>query len=336
MRSIRFGLLMALLFVASTSSAEEVPTAVAPADIGTLETIVVSGEQPGPGLWKVSKGDHVLWILGTLSPLSEKMTWTTKEIEATIADSQQVILGPSANFSVKGGMIRGLFLLPSLMGARNNPGKEKLVDVVPADLYARWTVLKSKYIGKDRGIEKRRPIFAAHELYAEAIKRSGLSLDTGIGKAVRKVAKRNKVEVIEPRIELRIEAPGAAVKEFKKSALDDLDCFAKTMGRLETDIEAMKLRANAWALGDIEALQSLPYTDQMQACADAMLKASIIEERGLGDLQERLATLWLDTVDTALEKNQSSFAMLPLRHLLSDDGMLARLRARGYLVEAPE
>ncbi len=336
MRTLRFGLIATLLCIASIGSADEVQTTAAPTDIGTLATIVVSGEQPGPGLWKVSKGEHVLWILGTLSPLPEKMTWTTKEIEATIADSQQVIIGPSANLSVKGGMVRGLFLLPSLMGARNNPGKEKLVDVVPADLYARWIVLKRKYIGNDNGIEKRRPIFAAQELYVEAIERSGLSLDTGIGKAVRKAAKRSKVEVVEPRIELRIEAPGAAVKEFKKTALDDLDCFAKTMSRLENDIETMKLRANAWAQGDIEALQSMPYTDQMQACADAMLKASVAEERGLGDLQERLATLWLDTADTALDRNRSSFALLSLRNLLSDDGLLARLRARGYSVEAPE
>ncbi|MFZ1621632.1 TraB/GumN family protein [Dokdonella sp.] len=336
MRMLLCGVIAALLCAVSPGFADEA-TPPAPANaIGTLETIVVSGEQPGPGLWKVSKGEHVLWILGTLNPLPEKMTWTATEIEATIAASQQVIMGPSASFNVKGGMLRGVFLLPSLMGARNNPGKENLVDVVPADLYARWSVLKDKYIGKDNGIEKRRPIFAAQELYAEAIRRSGLTLDTDVGKAVRKAAKRSKVELVEPRIELRIEKPGAAVKEFKKSALDDLDCFAKTMSRLETDIEAMKLRANAWAQGDIEALQALPYTDQMQACADAMLKASVIEERGLGDLQERLATLWLEAAQEALDNNASTFALLPVRHLLSNDGMLARLRARGYSIEAPE
>ena len=222
------------------------------------------------------------------------------------------------------------------MSARNNPDKQQLADVVPADLYARWSLLKQKYIGKDSGIEKRRPIFAAQELYTEAIKQSGLSLDDVVAKAITKAAKRNKVELVEPRIELRIESPGSAVKEFRKTSLDDLDCFSKTMSRLETDIEAMKLRANAWALGDIEALQSMPYTDQMQACADAMLKASVAEERGFGDLRERLATVWLDAVETALDKNRSTFAMLPLRHLLSDDGQLARLRARGYSVEAPE
>jgi hypothetical protein len=26
-----------------------------------LQEVVVSTDQPGPGLWKVSKGDHVLW-----------------------------------------------------------------------------------------------------------------------------------------------------------------------------------------------------------------------------------------------------------------------------------
>jgi hypothetical protein len=45
------------------------PTPATPADTTTLETVLVTGEQPGPGLWKVSHGDHVLWILGAQYPL---------------------------------------------------------------------------------------------------------------------------------------------------------------------------------------------------------------------------------------------------------------------------
>ena len=336
MRALSSSLFAALLCVASATAADPSDTASDLAAVDTLETIVVSGEQPGPGLWKVSKDGHVLWILGTLSPLPRKMSWVSKDIDATIAGSQQVILGPSVNFSIKGGMFRGLFLLPSLIGARDNPDRKKLVDVVPADLYARWTLLKQRYIGNDSGIEKRRPIFAAQELYVEAIKQSGLTLDDRVATAIRKSARRNKVALVEPRLELRIESPGSAVKAFKKTALDDLDCFSKTMSRLETDIETMKLRANAWASGDIDALQSMPYTDQMQACADAVLKASVAEERGLGDLRERLAGTWLEAAEKALETNHDTFAVLPLRHLLNDDGLLARLRARGCSVEAPE
>jgi uncharacterized protein YbaP (TraB family) len=333
---LRSGLITALLCLAVSVAAAEPAAPEAAVDIGTLDTIVVSGEQPGPGLWKVSRDEHVLWILGTLSPLPEKMTWVSRDIEATIAESQQVILAPSVKLSVKGGMLRGLFLLPSLMSARNNPDKEKLVDVAPAELYARWLLLKEKYIGSDRGIEKRRPIFAAQMLFSKAIDRSGLSLDDVVGKAIRKSAKRSRVEVVEPEIDLRIESPGAAVREFRDTALDDLDCFAKTMSRLETDIEAMKLRANAWAQGDIEALQSLTYDDQFQACADAVLNAAVAEDIGLGNLRERLASTWLATAEAALKDNQSSFAVLPLRLLLDDSGLLSRLRSRGYSVEPPE
>jgi hypothetical protein len=35
----------------------------------TLDEVVVSGEQPGPGLWQVKNGANTLWILGSHSPL---------------------------------------------------------------------------------------------------------------------------------------------------------------------------------------------------------------------------------------------------------------------------
>ncbi|MEZ5461009.1 TraB/GumN family protein [Dokdonella sp.] len=330
------GLLLTGNFGVPASLAQEDPAPTGSADISTLDTIVVSGEQPGPGLWKVSKGDHVLWILGTLNPLPKKMSWVSRDVEAIIAESQEVILMPNVSLSVKGGFVRGIFLLPSLMKARNNPDKEKLVDVVPADLYARWEVLKARYMGNDRSVEKRRPIFAAYELYESAIKRSDLSLKDIVTPVVKKAARRNKVEMVEPELDLRIESPGSALREFRKSSLEDIDCFARTMSRLETDIEAMKLRGNAWAMGDIEAIQSLPYTDQLQACSDAILGASVVEERGLDDLRARIFSVWMGAAEEALQRNTSSFALLPMRLLLSDDGLLSQLRERGYTIEAPE
>ena len=153
MRKTLFGcLLFASTFVVHADQA--------PPPAALLETVVVSGEQPGPGLWKVTKDDHVLWIIGTLTPLPKRMEWVPRDVERTIASAQRVLLSPSANVDVKGGALAGLFLLPSLLKARNNPDKQTLADVVPADLYARWQPLKLKYIGRSNSVEKRRPIFA--------------------------------------------------------------------------------------------------------------------------------------------------------------------------------
>ena len=51
-----------------------------------LAPVVVSGVQPGPGMWKVTGSDgHALWILGTVSPLPAKLDWRADEVQAVIA-----------------------------------------------------------------------------------------------------------------------------------------------------------------------------------------------------------------------------------------------------------
>lgn len=325
-------LLGGLLFASTSFVAAESPP---PVPAALLETVVVSGVQPGPGLWKVSKGDHVLWILGTLSPLPRRMEWESRDVERVIAGAQRVLLSPTVAIDVKGGALGGLLLLPSLLKARNSPDRRTLADLLPADLYARWQPLKLKYIGRGGAVEKRRPIFAAQTLYEEATEDAGLRLSAGIGDKVEKFAKKYDVPVERPTVKLRLAEPRAALREFSRSDVDDLDCLRKTVERLETDLPAMQLRANAWAVGDIEALRALPFVDQNQACQDAMLNNSTVQEHGMGDMAERVATVWLTAAENTLRDNAVSFAVLPIRAILDDDGFIATLRARGYAVEAP-
>src|SRR5262249_23109225 len=129
---------------------------------GTIEVVTVSGEQPGPGLWKISKNGHVIWVLGALQPLPKQMSWRSRSVEAVLAESQALLIFPKVDPGI--GFFRGMTLLPSMLGARKNPNGAKLQEVLPPDLYARWLVLKARYIGRDEGIEQWRPIFAAGEL----------------------------------------------------------------------------------------------------------------------------------------------------------------------------
>src|SRR5690606_15770156 len=129
---------------------------------------------------------------------------------------------------------------------------------VPAALYARWAPLKQRYLGRDRGVERWRPIFAAQELYEAAMRRSGLGLEDIADKQVRRMAKRHGVALRAVNFKLEIDDPKAAIREFQTTTLADTDCFARTLGRIETDVETMRQRANAWATGDIGALRALP------------------------------------------------------------------------------
>jgi hypothetical protein len=78
-------LLVVTLPLFAQSASAPAPASSASSRVADLPMVVVSGVQPGPGLWKVSKGDHVMWVLGTLSPLPRDMQWQAQEVEQVIA-----------------------------------------------------------------------------------------------------------------------------------------------------------------------------------------------------------------------------------------------------------
>lgn len=327
---------LVVLVLLSCNAVATEPAPPPAAEVTTLDTVLVSGSRTGPELWQVRKGDHVLWLLGTQSPLPKKLEWSSERVESVIAASQEVIDYPSVDFDAGVGPVRSLFLLPSLFKARRIPDDGTLRDVLPPELYARWSALKTRYMPRNRKVEEWRPIFAAGELYERAIEASGLRMKNQVWPVVRKLAKRHDVPVTEPQAKVTIEAPRDAIREFTASGLDDTACFATTLERLETDLGAMKARANAWADGNLDALRALPFPDQNAACRAAVLSASVSEKNGLTDLPQRVRAAWLASAEAALEKNASTFGLLPVASLLAPDGYLKDLRDRGYEVIEPE
>ncbi len=300
-----------------------------------LQTVVVSGSQPGPGLWRVSKGDHVLWILGTQSPLPRRMEWESGPVEQVVSQSQEVIQPPSVGMKAEVGFFGMLGLIPSAFKARRNPDDKTLQEVVPAAQYARWQVLKARYVGKDRGIERWRPVFAALELYDKAIERSGMTTSGIVGPAVAKMAKRHKVKVTPAKVEIAIAEPKRALKEFSTASLNDLQCFEKTLDRIQGDLDNMAARANAWAVGDINLLRDLPSNSQFAACSAAFTEAALARKYGINDLSQQVERKWMSVAESALARNTSTFAMLPISELLKSDGYMAKLQAKGYEVQTP-
>jgi len=299
----------------------------------TLETVVVSGIQPGPGLWKVSSPDgNVMWVLGTLAPLPKRMEWNSAPVEARIASSGVVLMSPRASMSVGVG---GVFLIPSAMRARNNPHKEKLEDVLPPADYARWQEMKARYLGRDRGVEKRRPIVAAMELREKAFDRADLSWRDVVGRTVNQAAKRHDVPIERPTVAIKVEDPRAALKEFAGSTVDDLDCFRQTLDQVDRDLDTLAARANAWAMGQVAMLRELPYTDNTQACADALLQTGMAQRRGFTDLPAKVEQAWLAAAEAALAEHPESFAVLPMSRIIGGRAYLRVLEERGYRVEAP-
>ena len=125
-----------------------------------------------------------------------------------------------------------------------------------------------------------------------------------------------------------------SLKEFADSAMDDRECFAKTLSRIETDLDAMRARGNAWAVGDIATLRTLPQGDQYRTCLDALAATGVAKRLDIADLRQRVAANWLAVAQDAIARNNSTFASLPVADLLESGGFSPEqsggLEALGY------
>lgn len=327
------GLMVSCLAVAPAMGQESVARTTGP--IRDEAPVVVTGAVPGPGMWKVSRDGHVMHVLGTVSPLPKRMEWIPRDVEKVLAQSGEVVFGPSYVVDTDLGFFGKLSLLPSLIGVRKNPDGKLLRDVVPPESYARWQVLKQRYIGREGDVEKMRPIFAANELYQAAIEDGGLTGKRIVSPVIDAAVKEHKIKSTHPQVKAKLDNPKAALKEFRAESLSDLDCFDKMLRNLETDVGRMTERANAWAVGDIEALRNLPLGDQYQTCQKALMQASVAQKNGLANAEAEVRQAWLSAAEAAIANNTVSFAILPMSELLKPDGYLATLQAKGYVIEAP-
>jgi len=290
--------------------------------------IEVSGERAGPRMWRISQGEHVVWLLGTLDPLPKRMSWRSLEVERVLSEAQAVLASnPSVRPSV--GPISAVRLYLQWRRTEKLPERAHLAAVVPAPLYARFEALKARYDPRDQRIEELRPIIAALRLYERALASSGLTSSNEIEDTVLKLARRHDVRVV--RTALKLEDPRGLLDEAQEiPRAAEIDCLAATVGRLESDLPNMQARARDWALGNVEGLRQLPFPPQREVCLNAVTSSPRLRE-----LIARATRDWDAALETALHDNHTTLALRSMYDLLGEQGLIARLRARGYTVEGP-
>lgn len=303
------------------------PGADAPQPEATQE-VEVTGEHPGPRLWRVSKGDHVLWLLGTLDPLPRKMVWKSREVESVLGEVQAVI-PTNPQVSVHANPFTWVRLYFQWRGVQVLDGNAELKDVLPAGLYGRVATLVGRYDAGDHRIERLKPIFAALRLYRQALDFAHLAPGNEAQDEVVKMARRRNVPIRQSR--LKIEQPRDLVTQLGQIPREaQVSCLEAVVERLETGLEPMKEEAAAWARGDVAALRQLMIPKALDVCTAAVSSSSqtkqLIADSNSG---------WDQEVDLALANNRATLALKPIHELLAPHGGLATLKAKGYLVEGP-
>jgi uncharacterized protein YbaP (TraB family) len=299
----------------SAAGADEPPAKV--------EEIVVNGERAGPGLWHVYQGSAQLWIFGTVSPLPKDMTWRSKQLEAILDGTDRVLVAKP--FEI--GIARALWLLVTQRDLLMAGHGKKLKDVMPADLHARFATQRAKFTKDSDKWEKYRPIIAAAFLQEDALHAVGLSTRLDLTDEVRNLARKHRVHI----------------EEFKIAGLHDVldalktlpqqteqKCVAASLATIETGMPRLMDRAQAWATGDVQRIQSLPESAEVAAC-----RAAITVDPGAGDLLALLRQTWLENMEKHLQAGGVTLAVVSMDMLIESGGFLDTLRAHGYTIDAP-
>ena len=284
-----------------------------------VEEVLVTGEHPGPGLWKVSRGDHVLWILGTHSPVPKGLVWRSQQVEFVMTESQEVLGNYSATFTMEDG---------DVLEAKG----KSLRSLLPRKTYSQWLALKKKYIGRNAQIEKALPVTAALLLRSSAFDRVGLTNADQVWRQIDTLANAYHIPVTTAHQVNKVIRGG--IPRDAKSQRIGVEYLTDTITNLEPELRVARARANAWAVGDIDALKKQMDADQNAA----HLYASSWPFFQGDELQSLIAETdrrWIEAAEAALNRNRSTFAALPVFLLLRADGLLSALRAKGFVVEAP-
>jgi hypothetical protein len=340
MKVTRFATLLALVLVPLGSIAAE--TAETP------EVIVVTGRLPGPPLWKVSNGDKVLWIFPLLDWVPRDMVWENERVARVIAESQEVLGLPQWGWGPS-----KLVRINPISIARNkrlnrrldrNPDGGTLEENLPPELYARFAALQARYFPETDYPRERRPARVGRWMMNWIRRQEGLVNGEDILKAIERLERRNrnikKTEILVSTVidtydeyEDRTEAAYASLSPEQEQG-----CFERQVRHMEEDLDGLKSRANSWAQGYVDEFRNAPLAIvawEAVQCADVWLGDSSPERETMASMRTQAHQMWLDAAESALATNASTFAVLPIDELVTEDGLLSKLKAQGYEVREP-
>ena len=307
------------LLAASTSPAFAQQAAPVDPQANLIEELVVNARTPGPAWWKVSDADTTVYVLGVPGLTSTKLTYDNVALKHRLDGANVLIMGQEADVSV----VRIVSL--ALTGKRYFLSEKPMRETLPPDLRAR---LEARLKATKEGVASLDEVKPAFAGFLMANSQDGnLSIHLGsLTDEIRDLAK-SKDLARRPRIENlsgyslvgAIKTLGAAPEPLQELCLD------AGLRQAESGDGGIKLLGERWARGEVRQVVS---ADRGFARCLAS-NPSIAHE--LRDGQEDA----VKAIAKALKTPGKAVAVIELRSLLAQGGVLDELRAQGFTVTTP-
>jgi uncharacterized protein YbaP (TraB family) len=314
----RLGLLAAAVVLATPALAQIPLTPSRPdpndPDAVLVEELVVTARLPGPAWWTVSNGTTTVYVLGAPSIAPKHMAWDRAIFDRRLAGSSVVIL-PVQDIRVT---VTGAFGAAfNYMRLRSGGPFEEALD---APTRARFVAARMGLGQPAKHYPTRNPIAAGLILDADYHDKFGLTTADPT-KLIKLLAQRAKVPVTQRSYDIG-PLMGAMLRTPESNGRS---CFNEVLQLVEGGPGGTQAAARAWAGGDVRG--ALANERTYERCIALVPGAVTFDTRMKSDLVADL--------QKALKTPGHAIAVVPLRTLLAQGGVLDQLRSKGFVVTTP-
>ena len=261
-----------------------------------VRELVIMAPSAGPAMWKVSKGSTVVWVLALPpSNVPNDLNWDRSTLRRRLRGARVLLLPPKGQSNFIGGW------------------SEAFPDAVSDEV---------EVAARGIGVPPRRylpatlpSVFALREYYYRTEK-LGLSIELEIIAEGR----RRRVPVERPasmEVDLTAGMAPASDKEIQT-------CAMAMLKEVKTDPHQFRQTASQWASGRVAQVIATPRS-AWTYCINRILPG--YSRRAIDSQTQAIAR--------TLDRRRKAVAVVPLRLLVAEDGVLQRLKARGYVVGDP-
>ncbi len=267
-----------------------------------------------PALWTVSRGSRKVYVLGVPWLFREDVDWNKIRLTNRLRDAQ-----------------RGRLILPPVLEDYYDKTVDPRMDTDPIpDAYTDRVRKAAAAIGQpaERYLNLS-PLMAGYQLTTDFRAGAGLKPDL----ATIQVAKIGQTMPVVMDLAGKIGGPNGAAGGPPPGA--GLVCLDAALDEVEAGKAAFDKAMEAWADGDVRTALTAPRG--LERCSFAFPGEAQARQDGITEQVEAIeASLSPGADGDTLRTNAASVAVVHLRALLSVDGVLARLQAQGYKIDAPK
>lgn len=285
-----------------------------------VEELIVNAKLPGPAWWKVSDADSTVYIMAIPAMSPKGLEFDTSVLQRRLDGANRLIMAPEPDVSV-------VRIIGLAMGGRRYFLTDKpMRETLPPELRARLEARLKAQGEKLESMDDIKPAFAGF-LVANMKQGGSVSIQSGgVADKIEDLAKKGDLKK-RPRIQQldgydvidALKSVGSLPKPMQEFCLD--------AGLREADAGGPKIAetARGWATGDVVKL----------AAADRGYQACLSATPGVASEIRKTIDRSTKAIEQALKTPGKSVALVNFRPLLSEEGVLTRLKAKGYTIGTP-